>query len=61
MPEIYPGKLKLEIKYEFIDNYLENTNIKIDNINEILDLIQKDLKVLIYVVCLCICGLKIIF
>jgi aldose 1-epimerase len=30
MPEIYPGKLKLEIKYEFIDNYLE---IKIDTLN----------------------------
>ena len=30
MPEIYPGKLKLQIKYEFIDNYLE---IKIDALN----------------------------
>ena len=30
MPEIYPGKLKLEINYEFIDNYLE---IKIDALN----------------------------
>ena len=30
MPKIYPGKLKLQIKYEFIDNYLE---IKIDALN----------------------------
>lgn len=30
MPKIYPGKLKLQIKYEFIDNYLE---IKIDATN----------------------------